>query len=95
MTTLSNPITTTCQWHGEQVAAVVCRHQLEIRDRPVGFVENSTDPNDQQAWCDECERCFLSERDMSEEFRKFNHFAIVCISCYADLRALHAVACAT
>lgn len=90
MTTSANPLTVTCERHGELVAAVVCRHHLEVSDHPVGFVENSDDPNDQQAWCDNCEQLFLREGDMTEEFRRFNDFAVVCVNCYAQLRAVHA-----
>lgn len=48
-----------CGPHGERVAAVVCRHLLEVTTPPAGFVENSTDPTDLQAWCHECEEKFL------------------------------------
>jgi hypothetical protein len=91
MTTSSDPTTVTCQHHGERVAAVVCRHHIEVRERPVGFVENSDDPNDLQAWCDNCEHVFFREGGMTDEFRSFNDFAVVCIDCYADLQATHAV----
>jgi hypothetical protein len=75
--TSATPLTVTCERHGELVAAVVCRHHLEVSDHPVGFVENSDDPNDQQAWCDNCEQLFLREGAMTDEFRKFNDFAMV------------------
>lgn len=90
MATSSKTMTITCQRHGERVAAVVCRHHLDIRDRPVGFVENSDDPNDRQAWCDSCELLFVREGDKTEEFHRFNDFAIVCVDCYAQLRTKHA-----
>ena len=32
-----------CPTHGRSIAAVVCRHQLEVKDACVGFVENSSD----------------------------------------------------
>ena len=78
-----------CGTHGPQGVAVVCRHHIEARDRALGFVENSDDPDDLQAWCDECETFFLAEGDMTEEFRKFNDFAVVCIECYSILKARH------
>ena len=83
-------MTINCGRHGERVAAVVCRHHVEVEDRAVGFVENSDDPNDRQAWCDDCERFFLREGDMTDEFRAFNNFAMVCMDCYMQLRARHA-----
>lgn len=79
-----------CGRHGERVAAVVCRHHIDARDRPVGFIENSDDPDDLQAWCADCERVFLSEGDKTDAFCRFNNFAVVCVDCYAGLRAFHA-----
>lgn len=55
----------------------------------MGFVENSSDPEDLQAWCDACEALFIAEGDMTECFRQFNDFAVVCDSCYAILKARH------
>lgn len=78
-----------CDVHGMRVSAIVCRHHLETLDRVVGFVENSDDPNDLQAWCEDCEAIFISEGDMTEAFLKFNKFSVVCIDCYARLKARH------
>src|SRR4030095_2637238 len=86
---LPGPPLINCSSHGEQVAAIVCRHHLEVRDHAVGFVENSDDPDDLQAWCDDCEEFFLREGDKTEEFRRFNDFAVVCVDCYVRLRATH------
>lgn len=83
------PMVISCGSHGERVAAVVCRHHLEVRDRVVGFVENSDDPNDLQAWCNDCEDLFLREGDKTETFIEFNNFAVVCVDCYACLKASH------
>ena len=52
-------------------------------DSVVGFVENSSDPNDLQAWCDACERMFLVEQELSEAFLQFNDMSVVCDFCYA------------
>ena len=75
-----------CGTHGSRTPAVVCRHQVNIRDRIVGFVENSSDPDDLQAWCDECEWLFLQEDGMTEEFIAFNDFKVVCDFCYAQIK---------
>jgi hypothetical protein len=48
-----------CGTHGEGVSAIVCQHHLKARARVVGFVENSDDPDDLQAWCDACEDLFV------------------------------------
>ncbi len=52
-------------------------------------MENSSDPENLQAWCDACESLFLAEGDMTERFRQFNNFAVVCDFCYANLRDKH------
>ena len=83
------PMTISCGSHDERVAAVVCRHHVEVRDRAVGFVENSDDPSDLQAWCDDCEQVFLHEGEKTDAFCKFNNFAIVCVDCYSRIKASH------
>ncbi len=80
-----------CGPHGERVAAVVCRHLLQSAPAPAGFIENSSDPNDLQAWCHLCEEKFEQEGDMTEAFREFNGMAIVCVVCYGEAKARHAV----
>jgi hypothetical protein len=77
--------------HGERPSAVVCGHMLKARDEVVGFVENSSDPTDLQAWCGSCERFFLSEGDKTPKFVEFNQMALVCDLCYQNLKARHAV----
>ncbi len=79
-----------CGTHGTRVAAVVCGHLLESADRVLGFVENSSDPDDLQAWCDECEQMFQQEKALTDNFEKFNNRKIVCDFCYATLRDRHA-----
>ena len=78
-----------CGSHGEKVSAIVCRHHLEVHDRTAGFVENSDDPDDLQAWCDDCEDLFLRAGDKTDKFLKFNNFAVVCVDCYVRLRGAH------
>lgn len=79
----------TCETHGTSVPAIVCRHMLTATDRVVGFVENSSEPDDLQAWCEDCESFFLREGEMTEAFRKFNDFAVVCQECYGLFKARH------
>jgi hypothetical protein len=43
-----------------------------------GFVENSSDPDDLQAWCAACEELFIREGEMTEAFRAFNDMKVVC-----------------
>ena len=77
---------TKCGTHGNRTAAVVCRHHVNARDRVVGFVENSSDPDDLQAWCGACESLFLEEDGMTDAFREFNDFAVVCDFCYDQIK---------
>ena len=77
-----------CEQHGKKITAVVCCHMIDAVD-PVGFVENSSDPEDLQAWCEECEQFFVSEKDMTEAFVAFNDFAVVCCDCYHDFKEQH------
>ena len=66
----------------------VCRHIIESSD-VVGFVENSSNPNDLQAWCERCEEMFLAEGDKTEAFEAFNDRALVCSGCYGAPKAQH------
>lgn len=77
--------------HGERPSAVVCGHMLDARDGVVGFVENSSDPADLQAWCASCEQLFLSEGGKTSRFVEFNRMALVCDLCYQELKDRHSV----
>lgn len=79
-----------CERHGPSPSAVVCRHQVASRDRPVGFIENNTDPADLQAWCGACEERFLDEGGLTDAFQAFNDRALVCAGCYHELKQRHA-----
>lgn len=85
----SEKVTINCGVHQSNTSAVVCRHHITVKDRSVGFVENSDDPDDLQAWCAACEKMFISEGEMTEGFRAFNDFVLVCVDCYAELKARH------
>ena len=60
--------------------------------RPAGFVENSSDPDDLQAWCHACEDKFEAEGGMTDAFRRFNGMSVVCVVCYAEAKARHSLA---
>lgn len=77
-----------CELHGRSHMAVVCRHMIGA-DAPVGFIENSSDPEDLQAWCGACEAMFLVEDGLTEAFRAFNGMAVVCAACYDSMKARH------
>jgi len=78
-----------CSEHGERVAAVVCTHLLHERDRVLGFVENSSDPEDLQGWCRGCETVYAKEGDLTPAFREFNDFRLVCSTCYHVIKEFH------
>jgi hypothetical protein len=78
-----------CETHGSSPGSIVCCHLLRPSDASLGFVENSSDPDDLQAWCDACEQLFLREGELTEAFREFCNFAVVCVGCYARIKQLH------
>jgi hypothetical protein len=84
-----NPLMLNCALHGECTSAVVCKHMLRNEPAPSGFIENSSDPNDRQAWCHLCEEKFEQEGGMTDAFKKFNDMALVCIDCYMDAKVRH------
>lgn len=85
----SEPLLIDCGAHGKRVAAVVCGHMLGPPPEHLGFVENSSDPNDLQGWCLACEETFTQEGSMTEAFLAFNRAVAVCVNCYAELKAWH------
>jgi hypothetical protein len=84
-----NRLEINCQ-HGRGVASIICTHQLNSVD-PVGFIENSSDPDDLQAWCYACEYVYGQEGDRTERFKKFNNARIVCEKCYEKYKNLHSI----
>jgi len=88
---ITEPMTVNCGPHGERISAVVCKHLLQGEPAPAGFIENSDDPNDLQAWCYRCEEKFLQEGDKTDAFRQFNGMAIVCVVCYNEAKSCHVI----
>jgi hypothetical protein len=87
---MTEPMLINCGPHGERVSAVVCKHLLNSAAAPAGFIENSSDPHDLQAWCCRCEEKFEQEGGMTDAFREFNDMAIVCVVCYGEAKFRHA-----
>ncbi len=83
--------TISCDRHSETLCAVVCRHLVNSNGHPLGFVENSSEPDDLQGWCYACEYFFQQQDEMTEEFKRFCDIAVVCINCYADIKAKHSL----
>ena len=84
-------LTVQCGVHGSRTAAVVCGHMIAPTERCVGFVENRSDPDDLQAWCDDCESFYLREGRLTAAFEEFNDRKIVCEFCYQDFRKRHSI----
>ncbi|ANH67682.1 hypothetical protein [Mitsuaria sp. 7] len=82
--TTTDPMMINCGSHGDRISAVVCGHLLPSGSAPAGFIENSSDPHDFQAWCHACEEKFEQEDGMTDAFKAFNRMAIVCVACYEE-----------
>ena len=80
------PLLVECK-HGQGIAACVCKHLLENIEPNIGFVENSDQPGDLQAWCTLSEKYFLQEGEMTEALKKFHALKLVCEDCYAEIKA--------
>lgn len=89
--TTTDPMMIGCGEHGVRISAVVCKHMLQGQPAPAGFIENSSDPNDLQAWCYLCEDKFQLAGDMTDAFSEFNGMAIVCVVCYGKAKARHTI----
>ena len=80
-----------CGTHGKRKSATVCGHFVRNNGQPLGFIENSSDPDDLQAWCYACEYVFSQEEKMTDYFKKFNDMAVVCVDCYQKYKVQHTV----
>jgi hypothetical protein len=76
--------------HGKGIASIICCHLLNSID-PVGFIENSSNPDDLQGWCFACEFLFQQEGEKTEEFKQFNNAKVVCEKCYEEFKNVHSV----
>ena len=86
-TGMSNRLEIDCS-HGKGIACMICCHQLKS-PIPVGFIENSSDPDDLQGWCYACEYLYQLEGERTEKFKKFNDARLVCEKCYERYKSLH------
>lgn len=78
-----------CEKHGQGIAATVCCHLIRNNGPRLGFIENSSEPGDLQAWCYACEHVFLQEEDKTNRFLQFCDFSLVCEECYKSIKAAH------
>jgi hypothetical protein len=87
----SNTQTIACKTHGKITAAIVCRHLVNNNGKPLGFIENSSVPDDLQGWCFACEFFFQQQEGMTDDFKEFNDMSIVCIQCYSEIKSKHSI----
>ena len=84
------PLTIACRHSIKRRAAVMCAHLLATDEPTIGFVENSSNPDDLQTWCTACETFFIREGEMSDAFKAFNDMKVVCDVCYSERKAKRA-----
>ncbi len=84
------PLLIDCKEHQRQRAAVLCQHLVAPSAVGLGFIVNSDDSDDLQAWCSECEAYFLAEGGMTSAFQAFNGMSVVCTRCYEAARKANA-----
>ena len=85
---MSEDLAIDCDRHGRSVAAAVCGHVLQRGSR-LGFVENNSDPLNQQVWCFACEFVYSEEGDRTPRFMAFCNHTEVCSRCYDEIKNRH------
>jgi hypothetical protein len=78
-----------CVAHGRSVVTSVCGHLVKNEGAPLGFIENSDDPENKQGWCYACELVYAQEDDKTQRFLSFNQHSVVCSKCYDQIKAHH------
>lgn len=78
-----------CEHHGRSIIASVCGHVVKNLGAPLGFIENSDDPDNKQGWCYACELVYDQEQDRTPRFLAFCQHMVVCSKCYDEIKAHH------
>ena len=80
-----------CGTHGPRPAAFVCRHVLEsLRTRSrVGFHTPNDADDDDQGWCDACERVRAREGEWNDRSEAYADIRLICIDCFQQARAFN------
>jgi hypothetical protein len=78
MVDTENPVFINCEDHGRRVGGVICCHVHGENSPDRQFLENRSDPDDLQGWCDLCEQKFRDEGGMTPTFLEFNDAKLVC-----------------
>src|SRR2546421_6093264 len=82
--------TVECETHGTRTSCIVCCHLLRGSDLVLGFVEDTSDPDDLRAWCNECEQLYMREQEWTDAFKAFADVKVMCDARYARIKELHA-----
>ena len=80
-----------CGTHGPRPAAFVCRHVLEsLRTRSRGgFHTPNYADDDDQGWCDACERVRAREGEWNDRSEAYADIRLICIDCFQQARAFN------
>lgn len=79
-----------CEDHTSARMALVCQHLINADNK--GFHEAidsdaiKDDDDTFQAWCDDCERLYPQEQDLSDKFKAFADMKVVCEECYFEIK---------
>jgi hypothetical protein len=80
-----------CGRHGARPAAFVCRHVLESlrTGARVGFHTPDDAGDDDQAWCDACERVRARAGGWNDRSEAHADIRLTCLDCFQDAWALN------
>jgi hypothetical protein len=79
-----------CGRHGARPVAFVCRHVLESlrTGSRVGFHTPNDAQDDDQAWCDACERVRAREGEWNDRSEAHADIRLICLDCFQEAWAL-------
>jgi len=79
-----------CDEHISARMALVCSHLINADDKGFHEAIDSDEPieldDNYQAWCDDCERLWLQEEELSDTFKAFADMKVVCEECYFKIK---------
>jgi hypothetical protein len=77
-----------CGTHGPRPAAFVCRHVLDGLRTGSRHTPNESEDDD-QAWCDACERVRAREGEWNDRSEAFADIRLICLDCFRQARQLN------
>lgn len=85
----SEPMVISCDLHGRQASAIICTHMGKGQLALAGFIENTDDPHNLRAWCQQCDDKFMEKGGMTEALKAFNDMRTICVTCHLKARQRH------